>query len=160
MKASMCALAVAVAFPSAAAAQAMQKVEVTGARQDQRREETAAAIIIGPQELQRQGDRTLADALKRVPGITIGEGGGRAGEIRMRGLGNGYTQVLLNGVAVPPGFNVESLAPELVENGRRRSGRGGGWSRVLDAVAACLPAKTGGRRVARAGRRGVPVDDA
>lgn len=115
MKASMCALAVAVAFPSAAAAQAMQKVEVTGARQDQRREETAAAIIIGPQELQRQGDRTLADALKRVPGITIGEGGGRAGEIRMRGLGNGYTQVLLNGVAVPPGFNVESLAPELVE---------------------------------------------
>jgi outer membrane receptor protein involved in Fe transport len=115
MKVRICALAVAVVFPAAAAAQAVQKVEVAGARLDQRREETAAAIIIGPQELQRQGDRTLADALKRVPGITIGEGGGKGSEIRMRGLGNGYTQVLLNGVAVPPGFNVESLAPELVE---------------------------------------------
>ncbi|KQV82567.1 hypothetical protein ASD15_11260 [Massilia sp. Root351] len=94
----------------------MQKVEVTGAKLDQRREQTAAAIVIGAQELQRQGDRTLADVLKRVPGITIGEGGaGRSSEIRMRGLGNGYTQILLNGVAVPPGFNIESLAPELVE---------------------------------------------
>lgn len=92
----------------------MQKVEVTGARLDQRREETAAAIIISAQELQRQGDRSLADALKRVPGITIGDGS-KGSEIRMRGLGNGYTQVLLNGVAVPPGFSVESLAPELIE---------------------------------------------
>ena len=122
MKLHVCAMAVALAFPVAGAAQEMQKVqkvqkvEVTGARLDQRREETAAAIIVGPQELQRQGDRTLADALKRVPGITVGEGGaGRGSEIRMRGLGNGYTQILLNGVAVPPGFNVESLAPELVE---------------------------------------------
>jgi outer membrane receptor protein involved in Fe transport len=115
MKLRIGALAVLIAFPAAVAAQAMQKVEVTGAKPDQRREETAAAIIIGPQELQRQGDRTLADALKRVPGITVVDGGGKGSEIRMRGLGSGYTQILLNGVAVPPGFNVESLAPELIE---------------------------------------------
>ena len=117
MKLHVCAFAVAAAFPFAAEAQQaqeIQKVEVTGAKLDQRREDTAAAIIIGPQELRRQGDRTLADALKRVPGITIGDGA-RGSEIRMRGLGNGYTQILLNGVAVPPGFNVESLAPELIE---------------------------------------------
>jgi outer membrane receptor for ferrienterochelin and colicin len=115
MKLRIGALAVLIAFPAAVAAQVMQKVEVTGAKPDQRREETAAAIIIGPQELQRQGDRTLADALKRVPGITVVDGGGKGSEIRMRGLGSGYTQILLNGVAVPPGFNVESLAPELIE---------------------------------------------
>ena len=117
MKLNVCAFAVAAAFPFAAEAQQaqeMQKIEVTGAKLDQRREDTAAAIIIGQQELRRQGDRTLADALKRVPGITIGDGA-RGSEIRMRGLGNGYTQILLNGVAVPPGFNVESLAPELIE---------------------------------------------
>jgi len=117
MKLHVCAFAAAAAFPFAAEAQQaqeLQKVEVTGAKLDQRREDTAAAVIIGPQELRRQGDGTLADALKRVPGITIGDGA-RGSEIRMRGLGNGYTQILLNGVAVPPGFNVESLAPELVE---------------------------------------------
>lgn len=89
---------------------AVPTVEVKAARFDQRRNDTASTIVIGREELTRHGDRTLADALVRVPGITIGTGG-----IRMRGLGNGYTQVLLDGVAVPAGFNLESLAPELVE---------------------------------------------
>jgi outer membrane receptor protein involved in Fe transport len=33
----------------------------------------------------------------------------------MRGLGNGYTQVLLNGQPVPAGFSIETIAPELIE---------------------------------------------
>jgi outer membrane receptor for ferrienterochelin and colicins len=33
----------------------------------------------------------------------------------MRGLGNGYTQVLINGERPPPGFSIESLPPEQVE---------------------------------------------
>ncbi|CAN7309121.1 TonB-dependent receptor [Pseudoduganella sp. LjRoot289] len=113
MKLRLCALAIAIAFPAAslAADGEVLKIEVSGAKADLRREETAASIVVGKEELLRQGDRTLADALKRVPGVSVGKGG----ELRMRGLGNGYTQVLLNGVAVPPGFAVDSLAPELVE---------------------------------------------
>lgn len=119
MKPRICAHALATAISAAfafpAAAQDMQKIEVAGAKVDQRREETAASIIVSGRDLQRQGDRTLADVLKRVAGVSIGTGGGKGSEIRMRGLGNGYTQILLNGVAAPQGFAVESLAPELIE---------------------------------------------
>ena len=33
----------------------------------------------------------------------------------MRGLGSGYTQILLDGERMPPGFSVDSLTPEQVE---------------------------------------------
>jgi outer membrane receptor protein involved in Fe transport len=33
----------------------------------------------------------------------------------MRGLGAGYTQVLINGEKAPPGFTLDSLAPDLIE---------------------------------------------
>jgi iron complex outermembrane receptor protein len=33
----------------------------------------------------------------------------------MRGLGGGYTQILLDGERVPPGFSIDSLTPEQVE---------------------------------------------
>jgi iron complex outermembrane receptor protein len=33
----------------------------------------------------------------------------------MRGLGNGYTQLLIDGQRIPPGFSLESLTPEQVE---------------------------------------------
>jgi iron complex outermembrane receptor protein len=33
----------------------------------------------------------------------------------MRGMGNGYTQMLVNGERPPPGFSLESLSPEQVE---------------------------------------------
>jgi outer membrane receptor protein involved in Fe transport len=47
--------------------------------------------------------------LKRLPGVTIGGG------IRFRGLGNGYTSVLLNGDPAPPGFQIDSLPPDSIE---------------------------------------------
>ncbi|MES2016394.1 MAG: TonB-dependent receptor [Pseudomonadota bacterium] len=90
-------------------------VEVSGSRIEQRRNETASSIVVGHEELVRHGDPTLADALKRLPGITVGKVAGRGSEIRLRGLGNGYTQVLLNGVAAPAGFSFDSLSPELIE---------------------------------------------
>ncbi len=40
---------------------------------------------------------------------------GRGGNIRMRGLGSGYTQILLDGQRVPPGFSLDSLTPEQIE---------------------------------------------
>jgi len=94
----------------------LQKVEVTGdAAQQARRNATGALVVLPREELLRHGDTRLADALRRVPGISVVGSGGRGMEIRMSGLGGGYTQLLLNGESVPPGFDLESLSPELIE---------------------------------------------
>jgi len=103
--------------PSGGAAQ-LDKVEITGGRADEvqeRRQSTAAKIIIGRDEIERFGDSTLGDVLKRLPGVTIQGRPGRGGAIRLRGLGNGYTQILLDGERVPAGFSLDSLAPEQIE---------------------------------------------
>ncbi len=80
-----------------------------------RRESTAAKIVIGREEIEKQGDATLGEVLKRLPGVTIGGAPGRGGAIRMRGLGGGYTQILMDGERVPPGFSIDQLTPEQVE---------------------------------------------
>lgn len=80
-----------------------------------RRSATAAKIVIGREEIEKQGDSTLGEVLKRLPGITVQGAPGRGGAIRMRGLGGGYTQILLDGERVPPGFSIDSLTPEQVE---------------------------------------------
>lgn len=94
------------------------QVEIRGDRNngiDQRRESTASKIVIGREEIDKQGDATLGDVLKRLPGVTVQGAPGRGGAIRMRGLGGGYTQILLDGERMPPGFSVDSLTPEQVE---------------------------------------------
>jgi outer membrane receptor for ferrienterochelin and colicins len=109
--------AAASAPPKPAAAQ-LKPVEVIGGRADdtqQRRESTAAKIVIGRDEIDRFGDSTLGDVLKRLPGVTLQGPPGRGGAIRMRGLGSGYTQILLDGQRIPPGFSLDSLTPEQIE---------------------------------------------
>jgi iron complex outermembrane receptor protein len=109
--------AAASAPPKPAAAQ-LKPVEVIGGRADdtqQRRESTAAKIVIGREEIERFGDSTLGDVLKRLPGVTMQGPPGRGGNIRMRGLGSGYTQILLDGQRMPPGFSLDSLTPEQIE---------------------------------------------
>ncbi|HET9644187.1 MAG TPA: TonB-dependent receptor, partial [Burkholderiaceae bacterium] len=98
--------------------QSPQRVEITGGRDsdtEQRRQSTAAKIVIGRDEIERMGDSTLGEVLKRLPGITAQGAPGRGGAIRMRGLGGGYTQILLDGDRVPPGFSLDSINPEQVE---------------------------------------------
>ncbi len=93
-------------------------VSITGTRPDdvqERRQSTAAKIIIGREEIDRFGDSTLGDVLKRLPGVTIQGRPGRGGAIRLRGLGNGYTQILLDGERVPPGFSLDSITPDQIE---------------------------------------------
>ncbi len=112
-------------LPSLALAQAaepaaqLQRVEVQaqGAAQalNARRASVGALTVLSREELLRQGDSRLSDALRRVPGLSVVEQGPRGAEIRMSGLGHGYTQILLNGEPVPPGFSLESLSPELIE---------------------------------------------
>ena len=105
------------ATPPAATAD-MGRIEISSGRDNdtqQRRESTASKIVIGREEIERQGDSHLGEILKRMPGITLGGAPGRGGGIRMRGLSQGYTQILLDGQRVPPGFSVESLTPEMIE---------------------------------------------
>jgi outer membrane receptor protein involved in Fe transport len=92
-------------------ASAQPVVEIKTARFDQRKEETAGTVVLTREALAANGDRTVADALRRLPGITISDSAG----IRMRGLGKGYTQILLNGQPAPGGFSLDSLAPEAIE---------------------------------------------
>jgi outer membrane receptor for ferrienterochelin and colicins len=103
---------------SAASAARLDKVEITGGRatdNEQRRQSTAAKIVIGREEIERFGDSTVGEVLKRLPGVTVQGAPGRGGGIRMRGLGGGYTQMLLDGERVPPGFSLDSLTPEQIE---------------------------------------------
>ena len=96
----------------------LQQVTVSGSRAndtDQRRLATASKMIFGREELDRNGDSNVGEILKRLPGVTMGGAPGRGGGVRMRGMGNGYTQMLVNGERPPPGFSLESLPPDQVE---------------------------------------------
>jgi outer membrane receptor for ferrienterochelin and colicins len=106
--------------PTAKPADQVQQVNVSGSRgneTDQRRNATASKMIFGREELDRNGDSSVGEILKRLPGVTMGgpPGRGGGGGARMRGLGNGYTQMLVNGERPPAGFSLESLAPDQVE---------------------------------------------
>jgi len=95
---------------------AVQKVEISGAKgYDERRQDTASKIVVTQEEIVRYGDTNIGDVLKRLPGVTIGGVQGRGGAIRMRGLGAGYTQIMLNGEPSPPGFSLDSLSPDNIE---------------------------------------------
>jgi outer membrane receptor for ferrienterochelin and colicins len=76
----------------------------------QRRDDPIGRIVVGRDALQRFGDASLGDVLKRQPGLSVS-----GNEIRMRGLGAGYTQILIDGEPAPDGFAVAGLAPELIE---------------------------------------------
>ena len=89
----------------------LQKVEVSAAGGvQQRRDDTAAKIVVSREDLAQYGDNSLAAVLKRQPGVSV-----VGNEVRMRGLGAGYTQMLVNGEPAPPGFSIESIAPEMIE---------------------------------------------
>jgi outer membrane receptor for ferrienterochelin and colicins len=85
-------------------------VEVKGSAEMQRQNDTASRIVVTHEELVKFGDRSVLDAMKRLPGVTVSDSG-----VRMRGLGNGYTQVLVNGERTPAGFSLETLAPDAIE---------------------------------------------
>ncbi|PLY39734.1 outer membrane receptor protein [Janthinobacterium sp. ROICE36] len=99
-----------------AAAPALQTVEVKGSGYDPRRDDTASKMVVSSEEILKYGDTNVTDVLKRLPGITVSGAAGRSGgEIRMRGLGSGYTQILLNGERAPAGFSLDTLSPDVIE---------------------------------------------
>ncbi|MES2127298.1 MAG: TonB-dependent receptor [Pseudomonadota bacterium] len=104
--------------PAPKAEEKIQKVEVKAAATayDPRRDDTASKIVVNHEEIVKYGDTSIMDVFKRLPGITVSGAAGRGGgEIRMRGLGAGYTQILINGERAPAGFSLDSLAPDVIE---------------------------------------------
>ena len=103
--------------PASTDGKAPQQVEITGATDPntERRRSTAAKIIVGREEIERMGDSTLGEVLKRLPGVSLGGVPGRGGPPRMRGMGAGYTAILIDGQRMPPGFSLDSIAPDQIE---------------------------------------------
>lgn len=94
----------------------LDTVQVQAAHYQARRDDTATRIVIDAAQLRQYGDPALLDALKRLPGISVGQGApGRSGTLSLRGLGAGYTQILINGQKAPLGFDLDALSPEMVE---------------------------------------------
>jgi outer membrane receptor for ferrienterochelin and colicins len=96
----------------AKAPQVVDKVEIKGSLSDmdERREDTATKIVVTSEEIRKFGDTQILDVMKRLPGVTV-----QNNSIRLRGLGNGYTQILIDGERPPPGFSIDNLSPDLVE---------------------------------------------
>lgn len=96
---------------ASAQAAPIQTVEIAGPGSlALRRNDTVAKIVVGRSEIVQYGDGNLAEVLKRQPGITVA-----AGEVRMRGLGAGYTQILIDGAPAPQDFSIDSIVPEMIE---------------------------------------------
>ncbi|HEY4079612.1 MAG TPA: TonB-dependent receptor [Burkholderiaceae bacterium] len=91
----------------------LDRVEINSRPQsdsDLRRKSHVAKQIYGREELDKYGDTNVADVLKRLPGVTM-----QGSAPRMRGLGSGYTLILINGDPAPPGFDLSQLDPAQVE---------------------------------------------
>ncbi|MGL5003160.1 MAG: TonB-dependent receptor plug domain-containing protein, partial [Casimicrobium sp.] len=93
-------------------AQRLERVELSARPQtttELRRQSTAAKQIYDEEEIQKFGDVSIGDAIKRLPGVSL-SGGGPA----LRGLGS-YTRILLNGDPAPPNFDLNNLNPSQVK---------------------------------------------
>ena len=91
----------------------LERVEILGKQttdNDLRRRAQIAKQVYGREELDKYGDTNVGDVLKRLPGITM-----QGNAPRMRGLGSGYTLILINGDPAPPGFALDQLDPAQVE---------------------------------------------
>jgi len=93
----------------------LRRVEVTGTTNDQRREAIASTLVVTRKELDQFGDPSVADVLRRVPGVSVVGGGSKPQDIRILGLGDGYTKIFVNDEPVAEGFSIDSISPNLVE---------------------------------------------
>lgn len=92
-------------------AQRLERIELSARPQtttELRRQSTAAKQIYDEADIQKFGDVSVSDVLKRLPGVSL-SGSGPA----LRGLGS-YTRILLNGEPAPPNFDLNNLNPSQV----------------------------------------------
>ena len=85
-------------------AQDIEKIQVSGFRgsllkaKDLKRDALGSQDSIVAEDIADFPDLNLADALQRIPGVSITREGGEGRQISLRGLGPDFTQVQLNGM--------------------------------------------------------------
>ncbi len=84
-------------------------------------DDTSPKLIYDAAYFQRFEPISVGDLLKRVPGITFNSDVGEYDLPRLRGLDSRYTQVLINGRAIPGSANdgaiaVDRIPAEIIEN--------------------------------------------
>ena len=103
---------------SSASVDQVQTVEVNAVNANDkiRQAEPTIVSLYGHDDLIRYGDTSVSDVLKRLPGITVSENKNKETVISLRGMGAGYTQMLLNGEPTPEGFAIDSIAPDAIDH--------------------------------------------
>ncbi|MEZ5961708.1 MAG: TonB-dependent receptor [Hyphomonadaceae bacterium] len=115
-----------IAFPSAALAQdqAVEELEdivITGEIQYRNRTDTVAPELVYDQQFFEQFEPlSVGDQLSRVPGVAFTSDIGERDAPQMRGLGEGFTQVLVNGRPIPGAGNdrtvfVDRIPAEIID---------------------------------------------
>lgn len=100
----------------------LSEVTVTDVRESQRERKNSEIqkIVIAEEDIERYGDATVGDVLRRLPGMTFTGPAGVSKDIRMRGLEKGYTQFMINGEPVPGAtqerqMQVDRLPADMIE---------------------------------------------
>src|SRR5688572_22297767 len=121
------------ASPSPAQASSSDKLEeivVTGFREslnlalDKKRDEIGAVDAIMAEDIADFPDLNLAEALQRIPGVTINRESGQGRSITVRGLGGDFTRTNINGMETVAGstsnrgrgFDFNVFASELFQS--------------------------------------------
>jgi outer membrane receptor protein involved in Fe transport len=101
--------------------QSLTDIVVTGRITYRNRTETVAPELTYDQEFFQKFEPTsVGDSLKRVPGVAFGSDIGEYDSPALRGLGAGFTQILVNGRTIPGGGNdrtvfVDRIPAEIVD---------------------------------------------
>lgn len=99
----------------------LQEIIVTGQIGLRNRTETVAPELTYGQEFFQDFEPTsVGDSLKRVPGVSFGSDIGEYDSPALRGLAEGFTQVLVNGRPIPGGGNdrtvfVDRIPAEIID---------------------------------------------
>ncbi|CAN7186732.1 TonB-dependent receptor [Massilia sp. LjRoot122] len=105
--ASVSALSIGAAFAQdapAAQPQQIQTVQVTGLRAslesalNAKRQDNGIVDVIKSEDMGKFPDTNLAESLQRVPGVVIDRDAGEGRNITVRGLGQDFTRVRINGI--------------------------------------------------------------
>lgn len=101
--------------PAAVAGAAVQTVEIGHAVKTEIHDDYSNSRSYDRRYLDQFGDTNAADLLCRLPAISVIDNGSKGMTIRLRGAGNGYTQILVDGQPLPQGMTVDQIPASQIE---------------------------------------------
>jgi outer membrane receptor for ferrienterochelin and colicin len=96
-------------------AQEIQVVRVNSGAPEGRSDEFSNKQSFQRSDLSQFGATDASELLRQLPGVQIVQQGAKASEVRLRGMGNGYVQILVDGQLMPRGFSVDSIPASQIE---------------------------------------------